>query len=199
MHPYVAQSFRAALVVTVLALPATVSAQVSASDTVTLNASFSYVSSITAPANLSMSLDGVNPDNYKSVDVGNLEFSLATSNTDVEAEVTKIDGTDVSTSPVDTVFVTDENNYLTLGVANDNSTKDNPGEPFWDGTEYKTVTLIDSNGSGSGGGALTSASTIAGDIGEYAETMYLYLQQVGNGPSTAITTDVVITYTVIDP
>ena len=197
MYRYFAQSFRAAFVVTVLALPATVSAQVSASDTVTLNASFSYVSSITAPANLSMSLDGVDADNYEKVDVGNLEFSLATSNTDVQAEVTQIDGTNVTTSPVDTVFVTDAANYLTLGVADDSSGPDTPGSPFWDGTEYKTVTLIDS--SGGGGGALTNASSIEGDIGEYAETMYLYLQQVGNGPSTAITTDVVITYTVIDP
>ncbi|MDR9392504.1 MAG: hypothetical protein RI554_10800 [Trueperaceae bacterium] len=171
-------------------------AQVSATDSTELNVTFEYVSTIEAPPATSLSLDGVDADGYARVFVGTVTFAFATSSSDVRAEVISVDGTDVSTiSPSDTVFVADASNYLELGVAKNGANASSDNTPFWNGEEFKTVSIVGNDGTG----AIDAGSSITNEVGQFTENVNYYLKQVGSGPTQGISTDVEIRYTVSDP
>ncbi|MDR9392507.1 MAG: hypothetical protein RI554_10815 [Trueperaceae bacterium] len=168
-------------------------AQVSASDTTQLDVGFTYVSTIVAPGSTSLAMDGVDADGEQDLANQTVQYSFATSQSDLKVRVLKVGvSTTDTTSPVDTFFYdpNDSQNSLRLGVVK----ADGSFEPLWDASNWLDVTLDGNDGST---GVFSSVSN--NEVGEFVQDMTYRLKRTGAGPAQNITTDIELQFTVSDP
>ncbi|MDR9392505.1 MAG: hypothetical protein RI554_10805 [Trueperaceae bacterium] len=171
-----------------LALSVTMAQTFSASDTQTVSVGYTLGNNVDAPAGpIAISITNVSTPSTPSTDEQTIEYTFATSGTDLRAEITKVGDTDITTgttSPQTVGLAADANNYFSVGIGNGSISSFNNGEDF-------VEVNVDTD----------ATSDILDNYGQSAthnESIRFYLTRTGTGPGDNFDEPVEITFTVAD-
>ena len=171
----------------------------SASDTLTLDLSFTYVNFVEAPSDSLIALDGLLAEGKTRQGVGAIRYGFADAGVQLTAAVTG-HGQDAPTfnaygssiTPKNSVLWTDNNNGLELRIGANDAGSSTAFKPLFDASAWNLV-VLDDNDKGN-----TSDPLNLGDgVGEFSRVLGMELAKVNDGPDVNIEGYVFeITYTV---